>query len=259
MPDAEPRRVLACMAHPDDVEFRCAGTLALLHQRGWEVHIATMTPGDGGSDSLSREEIGRIRTGEAAAAAAMLDGHYHCLGLDDVFIIYDRASLLKTIELLRRVRPRLVLTHSPEDYFSDHEHAAQLVRTACFGATVPNVETPGAAATTRVPHLYYADAADGKDIYGEPLPPSVYVDTTGVIATKERMLCCHASQRAWLLAHHGMDEYAESMKLFSALRGGEIGVAHAEGFRQHLGHGYPQDNLLKMELGGLVVEREETR
>ena len=38
------RKVLSILAHPDDAEFMCAGTLALLKQKGWEVHIATMTP-----------------------------------------------------------------------------------------------------------------------------------------------------------------------------------------------------------------------
>ena len=66
--------VLSLGAHPDDAEFMCAGTLALLHEKGWEVHIATMTPGDGGTVEYSREEISRIRKGEAARAAAILDG-----------------------------------------------------------------------------------------------------------------------------------------------------------------------------------------
>ncbi len=44
--------VLALMAHPDDAEFMCAGTLALLKRRGWEILIGTMTPGDCGSDLL---------------------------------------------------------------------------------------------------------------------------------------------------------------------------------------------------------------
>lgn len=257
MADLIPKRALACMAHPDDVEFWCAGTLALLHGAGWEIHIATMTPGDGGSDKLSREEIGRIRQAEAAKAAALLDGTYHCLGLDDVFIIYDRPSLVKTTALLRRVRPQLVIAHPPMDYFSDHEHAAQLVRTACFAATVPNVETPGAEALASVPHLYYSDAADGVDIYGQPVAPSLYVDISGVIDTKARMLACHESQREWLLTHHGMDEYTESVKRTARQRGREIGVDYAEGFRQHLGHGYPQDNLLKAALGGLLTDRKE--
>lgn len=257
MTELIPKRALACMAHPDDVEFWCAGTLALLQTSGWEIHIATMTPGDGGSDKLSRAEIGRIRQAEAAKAAELVDGQYHCLGLDDVFIIYDRPSLLKTTALLRRVRPQLVIAHPPMDYFSDHEHASQLVRTACFAATVPNVETPGAGALASVPHLYYSDAADGVDIYGQPFDPFLYVDITPSIGVKSRMLACHESQREWLLAHHGMDEYTESVKRMAQRRGSEIGVDYAEGFRQHLGHGYPHDNLLKTVLGDRVMNRKE--
>jgi len=46
------------------------------------------------------------------------------------------------------------------------------------------------------------------------------------------------------LKHHGVDQYVESMRAWSAARGREHGVAFAEAFRQHLGHSYPQDNLL---------------
>jgi len=65
---------LSIMAHPDDCEFMCAGTLALLHQKGWKIHITTMTPGDCGSVTLSREEISAIRKKEARNSAIMLDG-----------------------------------------------------------------------------------------------------------------------------------------------------------------------------------------
>jgi len=63
------------------------------------------------------------------------------------------------------------------------------------------------------------------------------------------MLAAHASQRDWLLKHHGMDHYVQSMRDWSAQRGRQAGVAFAEGFRQHLGHSYPQDNLLGQLLG----------
>jgi len=46
---ASPRRVLAVMAHPDDAEMLCAGTLIRLHEAGWEVHIATAAAGDCGT------------------------------------------------------------------------------------------------------------------------------------------------------------------------------------------------------------------
>ena len=92
------KTVLALNAHPDDAEFMCAGTLTMLHDKGWEIHIATMTPGDCGSAEHSREEISRIRRAEAAKSAKILDGTYHCLECDDVFIMYDRETLLKAVK-----------------------------------------------------------------------------------------------------------------------------------------------------------------
>jgi len=250
----ENKTVLAFFCHPDDCEFGCAGTLALLKKSGWDVHIATMTPGDCGTATQSRQEISVIRKKESADAAAVLDGKYHCNELEDVFVMYDKPSLVKTIAIIRKVRPRIVFTASPQCYFIDHENTSDLVRTACFSCGIPNVETPGIKPYEVVPYLYYADAMEGKDIFGKEIKPSIYVDITSVIETKEKMLCCHKSQRDWLLAHHGMDEYTESMKRFAAIRGSEIKCQYAEGFRQHLGHSYPQDNILKNELKSLVKE-----
>ena len=63
------------------------------------------------------------------------------------------------------------------------------------------------------------------------------------------MLECHESQRAWLRKHHGVDNLVVSMKEWGATQGASAGVAYAEGFRQHLGHSYPQDNILAELLG----------
>ncbi|UCD48715.1 MAG: PIG-L family deacetylase, partial [Phycisphaerales bacterium] len=238
--------------HPDDAEFLCAGTLALLRARGWQIHIATMTPGDCGTIEYTREEISRIRKAEAAKAVALLDGTYHCLECDDVLIMYDRPTLLKTVALVRRVKPKIVLTLNPTDYMVDHEMASKLARTACFSCGVVNLETPGAEPFEPIPHLYYVDAVEGKDNFGTPIEPSIIVDISEAMEIKEQMLCCHESQRNWLLAHHGMDEYTEQMKKLGKERGRAIGVEFAEGFRQHLGHAYPQDDILKVELGDLV-------
>jgi len=246
------KTVLSIGAHPDDAEFMCAGTLALLHERGWQVHIATMAPGDCGTVQYTREEISRIRKGESAKAAAILDGHYHCLECGDIFIMYDRGTLLKAIELVRKVRPKIVLTLSPSDYMVDHETASRLAQTACFCCGVVNVETPGAEPFEPIPYLYYADPVEGKDKLGTPIQPSMIVDISDAMDVKEKTLCCHESQRDWLLKHHGMDQYVNMMKAFGGKRGSEIGRPFGEGFRQHLGHAYPQDNILKKELGDLV-------
>jgi LmbE family N-acetylglucosaminyl deacetylase len=246
------KTVLSLGAHPDDAEFFCAGTLALLHQKGWDIHIATMTPGDCGTVQYSREEISRIRRAEATKAAGILDGTYHCLECDDIFILYDRPTLLKAIELMRKVKPAIVFTTSPSDYMVDHEMASMIAQTACFACGVVNVETPGAEPFEPIPHFYYMDPAEEKDKFGTEIKTGTIVDITSVMDTKEKMLCCHESQRHWLMTHHGMDEYVNMMKESGEKRGREINSGFAEGFRQHLGHAYPQDNILKTELGELV-------
>ena len=248
---------LAIMSHPDDAEFLCAGTLALLGQKAWEVHIATMTAGDKGSKTLSSEKISRIRREEGKKAAEIIGATYHCLECEDVFVLYDRPTILMVTKLVRQVRPNLVLTMSPECYMIDHEITARLVQTACFSAGMVNMVTEGVGAYDQVPALYYTDALEGKDRYGKEVDPSMIIDISSVINIKEEMLKCHDSQRAWLQAHHGMDEYIASMRRFGAHRGNQISVAYGEGFRQHLGHAFPQENLFKEVFGEMVIERGE--
>jgi N-acetylglucosamine malate deacetylase 1 len=86
------KRVLAIHAHPDDVEFQCAGVLALLKQKGWDVTIMTMTPGDCGSAELATEEIAQIRREEALEAANLLGSDYDCLEFRDLSICFDNQS-----------------------------------------------------------------------------------------------------------------------------------------------------------------------
>ena len=247
--------VLGIFAHPDDAEIICAGTLSLLRKAGWSVHIATMATGDKGTAEYNREEIIRIRKAEAVKAAELIGGTYHCLEFDDVYIFYNRETINKTTALIRNVRPSIVFTASPNDYMLDHEITSLIVQTACFSTGIKNMEVCEEPFEP-VPYLYYCDPLDAKDKLGNPVHPSMYVDITTEIEFKEKMLACHASQRNWLLTHHKVDEYILSMKRFAEKRGKEINLSYAEGFRQHLGHGHAQDNILKEILGDLVVIKE---
>jgi len=247
-----PLRILAIHAHPDDIEFQCAGTLALLREGGHAVTIATMTPGDCGSAVHDAETIAAIRRDEARAAATLIGAEYHCLEFRDLAIFNDDESRRRVTEALRRARPDIVITAPPVDYIADHEMTNLLVRDACFGASCPNYSTrqwEPAAPLDRIPHLYFVDPLGGADRDGHPVPVDFYVDISGVFETKRRMLACHASQRDWLLRQHGIDEYLESQARWAASRGAEIGVAQAEAFRQYRGHPYPHDNRLLAAIG----------
>lgn len=246
------KKVLAIFAHPDDAELMCAGTLSLLKKQGLEIHIATMTPGDKGTAELSRKEISLIRMSEAHNAADLIDGTYHCLGFEDVYIFYDRKTINQTTALIRKIKPDIVFTASPDDYMIDHEMTSMIVQTACFACGIKNMEVQEEFFEP-VPYLYYCDAMEGKDKLGRLLQPAVYVNITNEMPVKEKMLACHESQRSWLLEHHKMDEYILAMKRFAEIRGKEIGTQYAEGFRQHLGHGYPQGNILKEILSKQTV------
>jgi len=246
--------VLALMAHPDDIEILCGGTLVRLRDAGWRVVLATATHGDCGSAELDPEVISDVRTKEAQASAALLGAEYHCLDLLDLFVLLNEQSIRAAVEVMRRARPDVVITHSPADYMIDHEQASAIARTACFGAPIRNVDTQAdepAPILDHIPHLYYADPIEGVDPLGNPIPPGFWIDISDAIDRKEQMLACHASQREWLLKHHGMDEYLRSMRDWGAARGKEVGVAYAEGFRQHLGHAYPHDNIIAATLGAL--------
>jgi LmbE family N-acetylglucosaminyl deacetylase len=239
--------VLSVMAHPDDAEFLCAGSLTrLTHELGWSAHIASVTAGDCGSVALPPDEISQIRQSEGRQAASIIGATYHCLNMLDLLISYNQESLEKVTRLLRQIRPSIVLTHCPSDYLVDHEMTSLVVRAATFAAPVPNFfrDRGHGPALEHVPHLYYCDPIEGKDSLGRPAHAGFAIDISTVIDTKAAMLAAHASQRAWLLRHHGMDQYVESMRDWCGRRGQMIGVGFAEGYQQHLGHGYPQDNLL---------------
>ena len=252
-------RLLAVMAHPDDTEIFVGGTLFHLKDLGWELGIVTMTAGDCGSATIGRQEIARIRYAEAQTAAAYLGAWYACVGLMDVEVVFNVENLRRTVDVMRRFDPDVVITHSPVDYMLDHEEASRLVRGASFALAMPDYEArqnPPAKLARGTPALYYADAMEGKDPLGRRIYPQFYVDISKQLSQKREMLSRHVSQREWLRSHHGIDEYLERMTAWAAGYGSECGFAYAEGLRQHLGHGYPHEPLLQNALAQFVHVRD---
>ncbi|MBI2441120.1 MAG: PIG-L family deacetylase [Lentisphaerae bacterium] len=241
-------KILALAAHPDDIEFLCAGTLVLLQERGHAIALATVNNGSCGSATLPPDEIVRIRAGEAKAAAELIGATYDCIGIPDLESVFDNSTRRKVIELMRRVQPDIVFTHYPGDYMADHEIAGQLARDATFTATLGNYTTGArqpAPILKRLPYLYYFATVESRDHFGQDVPLDLIVDIGAVLDRKVAMLCCHASQREWLRHEHGIDEYVDFMKREAARLGKRRGCAFGEGFRQHRGHAYPREDILQ--------------
>jgi LmbE family N-acetylglucosaminyl deacetylase len=174
----------------------------------------------------------------------------------DLAIFNDDPSRRRVVELLRTIRPQLVLTSAPSDYLCDHEAASALVRDACFAAPAPNYQTgaQGAApALEGIPHLYWMDPVGGEDRKGHMVEPEFVVNVADTFSLKRAMLSEHASQREWLRHHHGTDDYLERMERWTRERGDRAGFSYGEGFRQYRGHPYPRSPLLQELLGDSAV------
>ncbi|MBL8772090.1 MAG: PIG-L family deacetylase [Phenylobacterium sp.] len=246
-------RILAVHAHPDDIEMLAAGALALLARSGHHVTLVTATAGDCGSAEHEPQETARIRMAEAAEAAALIGADYRCLGLPDLGVFSDDPTRRRVTELLREVRPDVVIASSPVDYHPDHEAIGLLVRDACFAAPVPNYRTGDAAPLEGIPHLYLCDPIGGHDRTGGRVDPEFGADVAAAFETKRAMLACHRSQAAWVAKQHGIDDHGASMEAWTRRQGRLFGVELAEGFRQYRHQPYPTTPRLQELLGGALL------
>jgi LmbE family N-acetylglucosaminyl deacetylase len=234
LPDAP--TALAIFAHPDDIEFVAAGTLLLLREAGWSIHILNLSGGDCGSMTTGPEETRRVRAAEGRAAAAILGATFHESLAADLCIFYEERLLRRLAAVVRRVRPRIVLTHAPADYMEDHMNTARLAVTAAFARGMPNFATdPPMSPAPGDVAVYHAMPHGLRNGLRQPVTADLYVDTTAVQGTKRRALAAHASQKAWLDATQGMDSYLDAGDEMARAVGRMSGrFEFAEGWRRHL-------------------------
>jgi len=135
------------------------------------------------------------------------------------------------------------------------------VREAAFASTVPNWRASLHGRSPRpcdeLPAILYADPIDNIDHFGRRVRVRYVVDITASVDLKEKMLAAHDSQRSWLRQQHGEDEYLRWMRRVGADRARDFRsrrVEYAEGFRPHLGHGFPREDHLTASLGKRVVK-----
>lgn len=248
-------RILAIHAHPDDAEILAGGTLALLSRLKHEIVIVTLSAGDCGSAMDGADEIASIRKAEATESAALIGAGYRWGGFRDMAIFSDDPSRRAVTGLLRELRPEVVLTAAPSDYLSDHEATSQLVRDACFAASIPNYTAPTQSPPLRaIPHLYFMDPINQQDRSGHQIVPDFTVDVASAFETKRVMLAKHQSQRLWLQQQHGMKDYIQQMEDWTRACGARAGIVWGEGFRHYKVHPYPVEPLLQQVLSPYLTD-----
>jgi LmbE family N-acetylglucosaminyl deacetylase len=246
-------RIVSIHAHPDDAEILAGGTLALLSGLGHEIVIVSLSAGDCGSTAYGPDEIAPIRRAEAAESAALIGAEYRWGGFRDLAIFSDDPSRRAVTGLLRELRAEIVLTAAPSDYLSDHEATSELVRDACFAASIPNYATPTESPALRaIPHLYFMDPIDQRDRSGNLTVPDFTVDVASTFVTKKAMLAKHRSQRLWLQQQHGMDDYIAQMENWTRACGTRAGIVLGEGFRHYRIHPHPHEPVLQQALSAYL-------
>jgi LmbE family N-acetylglucosaminyl deacetylase len=247
------RNAIAIAAHPDDIEFCMGGTLLLLRQAGYSIHYLNLSTGSCGSQVIKAGALRAIRRREGKKAAALLGATYHESRTDDLEILYTVPLLRWLTGVIRKVRPTIVLTHSPQDYMEDHVTTCRLAVTAAFARGAPNFKSG-----TRVPAwsgdttVYHALPHGLRDGLRRRITAGAYVNTASVHDIKRAALSCHQSQQDWLKATQGMNSYLQSMEDLSRAVGRLSGrFEHAEGWRRHshLGFCAEQADPLREALG----------
>jgi LmbE family N-acetylglucosaminyl deacetylase len=224
--DFRHERVLAVVAHPDDAELLCAGTLARAKADGGEIGVCVLCQGDKGQPSRPVKHLAAVRQNEMARAASLLGARLFRGGFRDGELADTRAERLRLIEIFRQFNPTLVLAHSIQDYHPDHRAAAALAEAASWFCASRGHKTrsPTMAAP---PALWWMDTVNMSNFI-----PGFFVDISGSTGLKERMLACHKSQLA-----RGKDgdfsPLLDMMRLQYQARGAQAGVAAAEAFQIH--------------------------
>ncbi len=225
-------RVLCFTAHPDDIDFGAAGTVAAWTAAGVQVSYCIMTDGDaGGFDPAQREEIVRLRIAEQQRAAALVgvtDIHY--LHQRDGYLEPSHEVMREVVRLTRQLRPDVVVSMHPERNWnriqkSHPDHLA--VGEAVTRAVYPALENPFA-----YPEL----AESGLEAYklpwlwlfaGPEERENHFVDVTEHVGSKLAAVHIHVSQHPDVDA---MERTVRGLMLGTGARAGLPAGRSAEAF-----------------------------
>jgi len=217
--------ILCVVAHPDDAEILCAGTLIRYARAGHTVFLAVFTDGSMGDAVIAPQELRSIREQEARAAAQLIGAKLIWGGVVDEHVFPDAQQRRRMIDILREADPDIIFTHSSNDYHPDHRYVGQLVFDAYFQKGLPHIpDQQIPSCRFGKTQLYYMD-----NLGGIGFLPTEYVDISAVFEIKKQMLACHKSQFAAMsdLADTNLFEMIEVQARF---RGMGAGCRYAEAF-----------------------------
>ena len=173
--------VLAIGAHPDDVDMTCGGSLAKFAARGKSVAILDLTRGE-----MASRGTPEIRDREARASADILGVRERTiLDMGDGRLENNMANRTQLVEVIRRLRPTLILTHYWDDLHPDHAACGQLVRSVMYPVGFANSPAPGEPYRPHEVLFFMAHTL---------VPPSFVVDISDHHDRKLNAVRCYASQ-----------------------------------------------------------------
>jgi LmbE family N-acetylglucosaminyl deacetylase len=194
---ADVRRILVIVAHPDDAEFGCGGTVARWTAEDREVHYVIVTSGNRGSDdpAMTPERLALVREDEQRAAARTLGvAGVVFLGYPDGELEDTREARRDVVREIRRVRPDRLVTQSPFPTLNpysghrDHRHAGRLAVDAVYPYARDRLHFPELATAGFQPHKV------GEVYLMGHTEPDVVIDITETMERKLEALRHHASQ-----------------------------------------------------------------
>jgi bacillithiol biosynthesis deacetylase BshB1 len=175
--------VLAIGAHPDDMELICGGTLIGAHVLGRSTGILDLAAGE-----MASKGTPQLRATEAAKAARIMGVSVReNLGLPDGGIRNTPETRAQLAVVIRRMQPKIVITHSLHGRHPDHPIVAQLVRDACFVAGLKKIE-PATPVHRPLKVLHALSFREDNE------KPTFVVDITNSFETKLEAIGCYESQ-----------------------------------------------------------------
>lgn len=224
--DFSGERVLAVVAHPDDAELLCAGTLARARQDGATIGVCVMCKGDKGQPATPIPNLADVRREEARAAARLIGAELLTGEFPDGELADTTEVRQKLIAIYRQFRPTLVLAHAACDYHPDHRAASALAEAASWFCASGGY-MPEAPKLPSQPELWWMDT-----INMSGFEPGFFVNISAFAEIKHQMLHCHKSQLArW--QDRDFSPLEDVMRSQYSARGAQAGVAAAEAFQIH--------------------------